>query len=80
MKKKNYLSYFAEIEKNKYADILLFLSEEKDENGKNVFEISIKPERLSNGLRKNHIENLKKWVNSKRFVDKSQLYVFLIGI
>ena len=76
LKKKNYLSYFAEREKNKYAEILLFLSEEKDENGKNVFEISIKPERLSNGLRKNHIENLKKWVNSKRFVDKSQLYVF----
>tara|TARA_Y100000816_G_scaffold267830_2_gene229565 strand:+ start:4375 stop:5676 length:1302 start_codon:yes stop_codon:yes gene_type:complete len=76
LKKKNYLSYFAEREKNKYAEILLFLSEEKDENGKNVFEISIKPERLSNGLRKNHIENLKKWINSKRFVDKSQLYVF----
>ena len=76
LEKNNYLTYFAEKEKNKYAEILLFLSEEKDENGKNVFEISIKPERLSNGLRKNQIENLKKWVNSKRFVDKSQLYVF----
>lgn len=76
LKKDNYLSYFAKEKKNKYAEILDFLSEEKDENGKNVFDISIKPERLSNGLIKNHIENLKKWVNSKRFVDKSQLYVF----
>lgn len=76
LEKNNYLTYFAKEEKNKYAEILHFLSEEKDENGKNVFEISIKPERLSNGLKKNHIENLKKWVNSKRFFDKSQLYVF----